>query len=113
MADGHLVIDLALLARYTSNMKNELAPQVFSISTSEWIALSTNYAGCGYKAEITAVGVTAADYPDIYFDETSLETATAAEIIAGTDSGKVVLYAKSIPTATVSGSYFIKKGATT
>lgn len=84
-------------------------PVAFSIEAAAWAALTVAVAGCGYSAEIAAEGVTAADYPDIYFDENSLEA--AAGIVAGTAAGKVVLYAKTAPETALSGAYFIRKGS--
>lgn len=83
-------------------------PNAFSVDVSDWSELAEPFAGCGFSAEIVAEGVTAVDFPDIYFDEASI--GVAAGIIAGTDSGKVVLYAGSIPETALSGTYFIRKG---
>lgn len=85
------------------------APTAFSVSADAWTELAETVAGCGYSAEIAAEGVTAADYPDIYFDENSLEA--AAGIVVGTAAGKVVLYAKTAPATALSGAYFIRKGS--
>lgn len=89
---------------------SESTPVAFSLEASEWITLSTAFAGCGYSAEIAAEGVSMVDYPDVFFDLESIETATEAGIIAGTADNKVVLYARSIPTDVLSGAYFIRKG---
>ena len=88
------------------------APTAFSVENSAWTALSEAVAGRGYSAEIAAVGVTAADYPDIYFNENSLDGAANAGVIAGTADGKIVLYANEIPATALSGAYFIRKGST-
>ena len=85
------------------------APTAFSVSANAWTELAETVAGCGYSAEIAAEGVTAADYPDVYFDENSIEA--AAGIVAGTAAGKVVLYAKTAPETALSGAYFIRKGS--
>lgn len=85
------------------------APTAFSVLANAWTELAETVAGCGYSAEIAAEGVTAADYPDVYFDENSLEA--AAGIVAGTAEGKVVLYAKTAPATALSGAYFIRKGS--
>lgn len=85
------------------------APTAFSVSADAWTELAETVAGCGYSAEIAAEGVTAADFPDIYFDENSLEA--AAGIVAGTAAGIVVLYAKTAPATALSGAYFIRKGS--
>ena len=84
------------------------APTAFSVLVDAWTELAETVAGCGYSAEIAAEGVTAADYPDFYFDENSIEA--AAGIVAGTAAGKVVLYAKTAPATALSGAYFIRKG---
>lgn len=86
-------------------------PKSFSVSTSSWTTLSAPFAGCGFSAEIAAEGVTAADFPDVYFDSTSLETAANSVIIAEATDGKIVLYAKTVPEAALSGTYFVRKGA--
>ncbi len=89
--------------------KNTSTPTTFSVSADAWTELAETVAGCGYLAEIAAEGVTAADYPDVYFDENSLEA--AAGIVVGTAAGKVVLYAKTAPETALSGAYFIRKGS--
>ena len=110
MEEEHYLIDLVLLSRFSNNMKNKNAPKNFTVLVSDWSVLSVNFAGCEYKAEIAVNGVTLADYPDIYFDESSIAPATSAEIIAATDTDKIILYAKNIPISTLSGAYFIKRG---
>ena len=87
-------------------------PTSFSVESAAWTTLSAPFTGCGFSAEIAAEGVTAADFPDVYFDSTSLEIAANSSIIAEATDGKIVLYAKNIPQAALSGSYFIRKGAT-
>ena len=112
MEEEHYLIDLVLLSRFFNNMKNKNAPKNFTVLVSDWSVLSVNFAGCGYKAEIAVNGVTLADYPDIYFDENSLDGAANAGVIAGTADGKIVLYANKIPATALSGAYFIRKGST-
>lgn len=85
-------------------------PTAFSVDVASWTALASPIVGRGYSAEIAAEGVTAGDYPDIYFDIASIEAASAASILADTADGTIVLYAKSIPKTSLSGTYFIKKG---
>lgn len=87
------------------------APTAFSVATSSWTTLSEQVAGRGFSAEITAESVTAADFPDVYFDSASFETAANSGIIAGTADGKIVFYAKTVPEAALSGTYFVRKGA--
>lgn len=93
-------------------MKNINAPRNFSVPVSDWENIENEFVGRGYRAEISANGVTAADFPDVYFDESSISYASAADIIVSTDTNKVILYAKNIPIAELSGVYFIKKGVT-
>lgn len=93
-------------------MPESPAPTAFSVEAAAWVTLAESFAGCGYSAEITAEGVTATDFPDVYFDSTSFEAAANSGIIAATADGKIVLYAKSVPAAALSGTYFIRKGAT-
>ncbi len=85
-------------------------PTAFSVSTAAWTELAESVVGCGYSAEIAAEGVSAGDYPDMYFDAASIEAASIAGILADTADGAIVLYAKSMPTTALSGAYFIKKG---
>lgn len=88
------------------------APTSFSVEAAAWTTLSAPFAGCGFSAEIAAESVTAADFPDVYFDSTSLEIAANLGIIAEAADGKIVLYAKTVPAAALSGTYFVRKGAT-
>ena len=87
------------------------ASTTFSIESAAWTTLSAPFAGCGFSAEIPAEGVTAADFPDVYFDSASFETAAKSGIIAATADGKIVLYAETVPVATLSGTCFVRKGA--
>ncbi len=84
-------------------------PTAFSVEAA-WTALASPVVGRGYSAEIAAEGVTAGDFPDVYFDAASVEAASTASILADTADGAIVLYAKSIPTTALSGAYFIRKG---
>lgn len=84
----------------------------FSVEVATWTTLAEQFAGCGYSAEVAAEGVTAADFPDVYFDSASFEAAANSGIIAATTDGKIILYAKSVPAAALSGTYFVRKGAT-
>ncbi len=87
-------------------------PTAFSADTAAWTALASPVVGRGYSAEIAAEGVSAGDFPDVYFDAASVEAASTASILADTADGAIVLYAKSIPTTALSGAYFIRKGVT-
>jgi len=87
-------------------------PTLFSVEAAAWTALASPVAGCGYSANVSAEGVTAGDFPDVYFDAASIEAASTAGVLADTAEGAVVLYAKSIPTTALSGAYFIRKGVT-
>ncbi len=87
-------------------------PTAFSVEAAAWTALASPVVGRGYSAEIAAEGVTAGDFPDVYFDAASVEAASTASILADTADGAIVLYAKSIPTTALSGAYFIRKGVT-
>ena len=94
-----------------SSAASASTPVAFSVAASVWTTLSTAFAGCKYKATITASSVTASDFPDVFFDSASIEAASSAGIIASAESGVVALYAKSKPETALAGSYFIKKGA--
>lgn len=86
-------------------------PTAFSVQSAEWSELAVAFVGCKYSAEIMDENVTAADFPDIYFDENSLEAASEAAITAASANGAVTLYAKTLPSDNISGHYFIRKGA--
>lgn len=94
-----------------SSAASASTPVAFSVAASAWTTLSTAFAGCKYKATITASSVTASDFPDVFFDSASIEAASSAGIIASAEAGVVALYAKSKPETALTGSYFIKKGA--
>ncbi len=87
-------------------------PTAFSVEAAAWAALASPVVGRGYSANVSAEGVTAGDFPDVYFDAASVEAASTASILADTADGAIVLYAKSIPTTALSGAYFIRKGVT-
>lgn len=94
-----------------SSAASASTPVAFSVAASAWTTLTSEFAGCKYKATITASSVTASDFPDVFFDSSSIEAASSAGIIASAEAGVVALYAKTKPESTLAGSYFIKKGA--
>lgn len=87
-------------------------PYAFSVSDNDWSEITEPFAGCRFKAEIVAENVSTSDYPDVFFNSTSIEAATTAVIIVNAEAGVVALYAKNKPASTLAGTYFIKKGAT-
>ncbi len=104
--------DIKRLERAVTEVRETAAPTAFSVDTAAWTALTPPVVGRGYSAEIAAEGVSAGDFPDVYFDAASVEAASTASILADTADGAIVLYAKSIPTTALSGAYFIRKGVT-
>lgn len=109
--NGNLYLENETGAGEKTKLAAATTPTTFSLEASAFSELAEQFAGCGYSAEIAAEGVTAADFPDVYFDGASIENATAAGILAATADGKIVIYAKKIPEGALSGSYFIRKGA--
>ena len=82
----------------------------FSIATSDWISDTTTYDGYTVKTNITINGVSASDIPNVYFDNNTIAIAETANIaIVDSDTNMITLYAKSIPSATVTGAYIISK----
>lgn len=101
------------LSTIQSSVANAVSASVstpFSVSTSSWTKLTTAVAGRTYKVTITATGATAKDIPDVYFNAATLAIAEKASVIADCVANAVVLYAKGVPTGTVGGNFFIKKG---
>ena len=86
-------------------------PVSFSVATSKWTS-STDYTGYNYYADVTVSGMTTSDSVDVRFSMSSISVCTAAEIAGAcvTNSGSFRLYAKSKPTASVSGVYLVQKG---
>lgn len=88
------------------------APQSFSIAANAWTALSTAKGDYKFSAAITAAGITAADSADVRFGIDSITACIAAEVApaAETSANKITVYAKTKPTAAVSGVYTVQKG---
>ena len=82
-----------------------------SIPTSSWAA-DTTYSSYGYKATVADSSIAATDTISITLSVTSLAIAEAAYVSAGGESydGGIYLYAKSIPSADLSGAMVIVKG---
>ena len=88
------------------------APKSFSVAVNSWTALSTAKGDYKFSAAIAATGVTAADSADVRFGIDSIATCIAAEVApaAETSANKITVYAKTKPTAAVSGVYTVQKG---
>lgn len=102
------------LGKHAENSKDAVSlftPVAFSVATSAWTTLSTAFIGRGFSAEIAADGITSEDFPDVFFDNTSVSAAANLGILAEATDGKIVFYTKSIPTTVLSGVFFIRKGA--
>ncbi|MCM1275447.1 MAG: hypothetical protein NC299_08780 [Lachnospiraceae bacterium] len=95
-------------------LKEAQKPTSFSIPASSWTTLSSARAGCKYSAAITVSSITASDGATVDFGIDSMEICIAAEVSPAveTSAGKITVFAKSKPTAAVSGVYRIHKGGT-
>ncbi len=95
-------------------LKEAQKPTAFSIPVSSWTALSSPRAGNKFSAGINAASITASDGATVDFGIDSIEICIAAEVSPAveTSAGKITVFAKSKPTAAVSGVYRIHKGGT-
>ena len=102
------------LARHNSDENahsNLLAkPVSFSIEIDGWTQLDESFIGCKYCAEVTDENTSSTDFPDVYFDTNSIESAAESAIMVVSDVAKIIFYAESIPSVTLSGTYFVRKG---
>lgn len=91
-----------------------IAAKSFSISTADWQTLSADLNDCKYYAEIAVSGLTANDHARVDFAFDSISACEAAGVYpaGATADGKIIIYAKAIPSAAVSGVYTVQKGAT-
>lgn len=96
----------------TAFIRAQRAPVALSIATSAWVTSST-YSGYTRQATITLSGLSAIDRVDVALDPASVIIAMAAEMLPATvsQSGSFIVYAKTTPTAVLSGNYTINKGA--
>lgn len=85
-------------------------PISFSVDVGAWTELSEPFVGCKYCAEVTDENTSSTDFPDVYFDTNSIESAAESAIMVVSDVAKIIFYAESIPSVTLSGTYFVRKG---
>lgn len=102
------IITLGNLNVFLENIENKIpdnSPKEISVTGDMWQPLSLAIEGYGYSAEIPFDGVTSNSHGHIDFDIHSISACVEAEIApsAETENGKIILYAKKIPSKTVSG----------
>lgn len=85
-------------------------PVSFSIEINRWTELAEPFIGCTHYAEVSDKNVTSTDFPDVYFDVNSIENAAESAIMVVSDVAKIIFYAESMPSVTLSGTYFVRKG---
>lgn len=102
-ADGTVKFNFNITAPNISTTKS------LSILTSAWVA-DTTYSGYGYRATIIDVNITTTKDVDVAFDMASITVAQTANIGGATTmyDGGFYLYAKTVPTATLTGTYTVK-----
>lgn len=109
---GSAVITQQELDAAIAELKKELpTPISFTITTNNWTA--SDDVTYPYKAIVTNTAITASDMVEAAFSLDTLAVAQKAGIAAAgvTVSGGFEVYSKKIPTDTVSGTYYIVKGA--
>lgn len=81
------------------------SPKEISVTGDMWKPISPAVEGYGYSAAIPLDGVTSKDHGHIVFDIHSIPICVEAEMApsAETEDEKIILYAKKIPSKTVSG----------
>lgn len=87
-------------------------PTAFTIAANAWQENSSETSEFVYYADITVSGLTVNDYAEVNFNRTSQNIIATANICPSGDtmSGKIRIYAKNIPTDSISGQYIITKG---
>ena len=85
---------------------------LITIPVSSWILDSSNTSGYPYYAEISNEKVTVNDLPIVSVSLASLSTATEAELcpICQSLNQAIRLYAKSVPSDSITIGYFIIQG---
>lgn len=89
--------------------KAEIAPKPFNIETIAWVQ---NEATQLYEAIIEDDSITENDLADVVFDSTTYGIAEEAGIkgYAVEESGRIRLFAESVPSGVVSGKYVVNRG---
>ena len=93
-----------------TSLEQNLAPKPFSIETTAWVQ---NEATQLYEAIIEDNSITENDLADVVFDSTTYSIAEEAGIkgYAVEESGRIRLFAESVPSGLVSGKYVVNRGA--
>jgi len=93
---------------------NVTAPNIsttkaLSILTSAWVT-DTTHSGYGYRATVVDANITMSKDVDVAFDMSSVTVAQTANIGGATTmyNGGFYLYAQSVPSATLTGTYTVK-----
>lgn len=87
-------------------------PISFTVATSGWSAVTaSSNGGYGFRAAITNSNITASDSVEVDFNLSCIAVCLTAQVSPSTSSyaGGVYIYAKTKPTATLTGVYLIRK----
>ncbi len=87
-------------------------PVSFTIYTSSWSSITaSSNGGYSYMASISDANITSSDSVEVDFDLSCIAVCLTAQVSPATNSynGGVYVYAKTQPTATLSGVYLIRK----
>lgn len=81
----------------------------FQIPHTGWVAVTKGK--YKFKKEIAIAGVTVKTVPFLHYNADSEAVATAAKATyVETESGKIVIYAEKVPTATMTGTLHLQMG---
>ncbi|MDO4754620.1 MAG: hypothetical protein Q4A41_06400 [Bacillota bacterium] len=84
--------------------------QVLTITTSDWLPYSAPNEDWTKKKEIAIEGITADDVPQLNFTRDCKAAATDAGVTqVETENGKLVLYAESVPSKTLTAELLLHK----
>lgn len=88
-------------------------PTAFILATSAWTRNSSETSEFVYYADIAVSGLTANDYAEVNFTRASQSIVATANLCPSGDtmSGKIRIYAKNVPSASINGEYVVTKGA--
>lgn len=88
-------------------------PTAFTLAANAWMENSSETSEFVYYADIEVSGLTANDYAEINFTRTSQSVIANADLCLSGDtmSGKIRIYAKNAPSASINGEYVVIKGA--
>lgn len=91
-------------------INSRTAHGVFSIAVNDWQTI--NDPDYGYCANISVSGLTTDDYAEINFTRSSLSVVAEAELCPSgeTVADAIHIYAKNIPSTSITGEIFIHRG---